>query len=145
MGSMLLSDPAVHKTIPILDPARAGIMSGPEFLFQPCKGRNNLESRSRGQPAHCPIHQRHRNIIIQILPIFAGDFWNKHVRIERRHRGHRQNIAIIRIQHHRCGPPNRRMPERLLRSILNPGIQSEIHIVPGFRRVDTNLGIYLSL
>ncbi len=132
MGAPFLRDVAAEKVITVADPAAATVTRAREPFAHSGQGRHQLEGRARGKGAHCAVDQRMGLRLAQLRPVFRLDARNKSIRIKGGNRGHREDVAIVRVDHHDCAAPDR--AERLFRDHLDPGIKGKNDVAPGLRR-----------
>ena len=87
---------------------------------------HDLEGRAGRESADRAIDQRMRLVVAQFVPIFRLDARDESVRIERRHRSHREDVAIVRIDHHGGAAADR--AQRFLGDRLDARVDREIDI-----------------
>ena len=91
-----------------------------QILAQTGQRGYELECRSWRKRAHRTVDERIGFIFLERLPIFCFDAGNECIRIERRHRHHRENVAVVRIDNHGRGAADR--AQRFLGDRLNPRV-----------------------
>ena len=130
------SDPAVEIMIAIGDAAAAIKLVAADVFPQTGKGGDDLESGAGRKTAEGAIDQRIRLVVAQRFPILRLDARDKSVRIERWNRSHREDVPIVRIDHH--GRATSHGAQRFIGDRLDAGVDREVNIRALFRRFFPN-------
>ena len=132
MRSALFRDPAFHGLVAVGDAARAVVVAvGREPRAQPRQRGHGLVGGPRRIPLNGAVGQRIGFVAVHLVPVFHRDAGDENIRVIRGHRGHRENVAILRVDHHRRAAPHR--AQRPLGDELNFRVDREIDIVAGLR------------
>src|SRR5207244_680773 len=96
---MLFGHPATEKVVAVTHTRAAAVFGVSEILCPTQSGKrgDELKGRPRWQCADRAVYERIAFVLLQRLPILGFDARNECVGVERRHRGHGQNIAVVWI------------------------------------------------
>src|SRR5438046_1710457 len=132
---MFFGYPATEKVIAVTHTAAAVVFGTSEIFWSTQSGErgDQLESRARRQCTDRAVHERIAFVLLQYFPILGFDARNECVWIERRHRGHGQNVAVVRIENDCARAANR--TQRFFGDRLNACIQGEINVAALLWRV----------
>src|SRR6266550_9461239 len=103
---MLFGYPATEKMIAVTHTTEAAVFGVSEIFCPTQSGKrgHKLKGRPRRQCADRAVYQRIAFVLLQCLPILGFDARNECVGVERRHRDHSQNVAVVWIDN-ACAAP----------------------------------------
>src|SRR4029077_3874543 len=142
---MLFSYPATEKVIAVTHTAAAAVFGVSEIFCPAQSGERGyeLKGRPRRQCADRPVYEWIALVFLQRLPILGFDARNECVGVERRHRDHSQNVAVVWIDNDCASAAD--CTQRFFGDRLDPRVQREKHVGSLLRRIFFQHAVNLAL
>ena len=116
-------NPALHVLVAVLHAAGAIELLVPHPRTDSGQGRAKFEGGTGRVGIDRAVHERIGSVTRELFPIGLGNGGNELIRIERRDRGHREDLAVVGIKYD-CGTATNDA-HRFLHDLLDAGVDGE--------------------